>query len=206
LEPTLVFCWVFLISSCRIERKWMTWISTIAFQIMVLTIMVKVPFLLFLHTISFSYPKDKLLTCNRHKWGSLEVFTSLISNEVITNDPNIKKLDNFKVKRHLSFLLRIKIKQPYSTSLSLSLSLFLSLPLYLSLFLSLSLSLSLSLPLSLSPSLSLSLSLYISISLTDWLNEEHSEHARTFCLVTVCSKSSSFIHSVSQHASLYYMY
>jgi len=164
----------------------MTWISTIAFQIMVLTIMVKVPFLLFLHTISFSYPKDKLLTCNRHKWGSLEVFTSLISNEVITNDPNIKKLDNFKVKRHLSFLLRIKIKQPYSTSLSLSLSL--------------------SLPLSLSPSLSLSLSLYISISLTDWLNQEHSEHARTFCLVTVCSKSSSFIHSVSQHASLYYMY
>jgi hypothetical protein len=68
------------------------------------------------------------------------------------------------VPRHPSFLLKIKIKQPYSTSLSFSLSppLLLSLSLSLFLPLSFSVSLSLSLSLSLPPSLSLSLSPSIS--------------------------------------------
>ncbi len=71
------------------------------------------------------------------------------------------KLDNLKVPRHPSFLLKIKITirdnwNTYSTSLSLSLFL------TLSLFLSLSLPLSLCLPLS--HTLSASLSLYLSLT------------------------------------------
>ncbi len=120
--------------------------------------------------------------------------------------------------RHPSFHLKIKIKQPYSTSLSLSLfiylSIFLSLPIFISLLISLSLSLSLSLYLSHTHSLSLfiyisiffslslCLSLSISLWLTEWMNEEHLEHARTFCLVWACSKHSSFNQSVSQSFSL----
>ncbi len=111
-------------------------------------------------------------------------------SRVIIYDPNIFILDNLKVPRHPSFLLKIKIKQPYST--------------YLYLFRSLSPSFYLSLPLSISPSLFLSLSL--SLSVTDWLNEEHLEHACNFCLARACSKHSSFSQSVSQHARLYYIY
>ncbi len=68
--------------------------------------------------------------------------------------------------RHLSFLLKIKIKQLYSTFLSLSPSLSHSLTLSLSLSLSLSISLSLSLSLPLSHSLTPSFSLSFSLSLS----------------------------------------
>jgi len=107
------------------------------------------------------------------------------------------------VPRHLSFLLNIKIKQPYSTSLFLSLSpsfspsLFLTLSLYffLSLSLYLPLSLSLSLSLSLPPSLYFSLppSLYLSLSLSDRSEGERAESAGMLTQkVWACSKRSSF--------------
>jgi hypothetical protein len=99
------------------------------------------------------------------------------------------------VPRHPSYLLKIKIKQPYSTSLSLFLSPFLSLPLSFSP----SLSFSLSLPLSLSLSFSLSFFFSFSLSLSD-----RSEGERVACTpkqkVRACSMCSSFSQSVSQSA------
>ncbi len=97
--------------------------------------------------------------------------------------------------RQPSFLLKIKIKQPYSTSLSPSFSITLSLPH--------SFSLSPSFP----PSFSLSLSLFISLplslylSLSDWLTREHDASRK-------CGRALSIHHwvskSVSQHAWLLY--
>ncbi len=92
--------------------------------------------------------------------------------------------------RSLSFLLKIKIKQPHSTFLSVSLSLFLTLS--LSPTLSLPLSLSLSLPLSLRRS-------------PDWLNDERLEHARTFCFARgsiKCGRALTVPHSVNQSDSM----
>ncbi len=112
--------------------------------------------------------------------------------------------------RHPSILLKIKIKQLYSTSLSLSLSLSIflslslspSLPLSISLFLSLSFSLYHSLSIYLSLSLSLYLSIYLSLPLSRSLSpSDWSEGERVACMhkqkVRACSKCSSFIQSVS---------
>ncbi len=97
------------------------------------------------------------------------------------------------VPRHPSLLLKIKINKTYSTSLSFCLSL----------------TLSLFLPLSHSLSLSLSPSLSLSLSLSDWLNEEHLEHASTFCFARAsrkCGHAVSIPHSASHSACVIILY
>jgi hypothetical protein len=95
------------------------------------------------------------------------------------------------VPRHPSFLLEIKIKQPYPTSLSPSFCLSLSLLIYLSPSFTLTLS-------PLFPSLFLSLPLSLYLSLSDW-----SEGEIVACMrkqkVQACSKRSLFSQSVSIH-------